>query len=188
MANEPVHWYKIGDMPGLRSLKEQLRGLEKLQRFISRSSVLDLGCAEGSISKWLVDSYGADHVDGIESVAARVDIAKALSHGYENLHYYQADLNAPMTIEGLLPIYDIVLALAILHKLKDPEGALQWAAAKAWKYLVVRMPGKEWTFMDRRSDGKVFDPKAILEPKWKVFSAEAGPRDELTIIFHRQGK
>lgn len=185
-------WFKIGSNPGYRFVKEQLTGLDKLQTWCQRASILDLGCAEGLIGKYYVDSVGADLLHGIESVPERVAEAQRQCAQYEvdgqkYVEFFCADLNdaAALAELPLRPRYDVVLALAILHKLKDPVGMLRWAAARCDQTLVVRMPGSEDSFSDKRSGGVVVEPAKILAGEWDLVIDRAGPRGERNLIFRR---
>lgn len=186
---KPEAWFKVGDAPGLRVLKEQISGLEVLAEVAPRATILDLGCAEGLIGKYYVDTFGADLVHGIESVAARVEQAKVLCEGYAELGFFSADLNDRDALDRggeLLDSYDIVLALAILHKLKNPEAALLWCAGKCARVLAVRMPNRNHWFEDARSGGKRFEPEKTLAADWTLLSANLGPRAERTLVFKRK--
>jgi hypothetical protein len=179
-------WFKRGSEPGLRSEKEQLIGLDAIRPFMPRASVLDLGTAEGCLLKFYVDTLGVDLGHGVEIVSDRVEKAKEICKGYINLDFFCADLNKRHKIDRFaLPEYDVVLALAILHKLEQPIETLQWAARKARRAIAIRLPGREQTFTDRRSGNVLVDPVAIL-PDFKLISAQPGPRAEMTMIFARE--
>jgi 2-polyprenyl-3-methyl-5-hydroxy-6-metoxy-1,4-benzoquinol methylase len=185
MAAEP--WFKIGEAHGLRFLKEQLKGLDDLPKWVSRAKVLDLGCAEGLIGKHCIDTLGADLVHGLEILPDRIKRAQALTEGYDNARFWVANLNnlpeVEKTIGAELPEkYDVVLALAILHKLKDPAGVMRWAAARCSRTFVVRMPGYHDFFEDHRSKGARIEPDKILTG-WKRASDKQGPRNERTLIY-----
>lgn len=186
MAVEP--WFKIGEAPGLRFLKEQLKGLDDLPKYASRASVLDLGCAEGLIGKHLIDTLGADLVHGVEIVEGRIKLAREQFSGYDNAKFWVGNLNNLPELEqtmapDLLPKYEVVLLLAILHKLKDPVAVLKWCASRCSRALVVRLPGYTPYFEDRRSKGQKVDPAAILGGGWQLCSDKQGPRNERTLIF-----
>lgn len=182
---EPIGWFKLGTADGLRSVGEQLKGLEQIRPFCRRGSILDLGCAEGAIGKHLVDTEGADLLHGIEAVPERVEAAQKACRGYEGVRFWAADLNAPEAVQGLLRQYDVVLALAIAHKLKDPTAFARWAAAKAKQVIAIRMPTASAIFRDPRSDFRTFDPSKLLA-KWELIADGDGPRSERTMIWRRR--
>lgn len=182
-------WFKIGDAPGLRFLKEQISGMDALMPFLPRASVLDLGCAEGLIGKYYVDTLGVDVLHGVEIMKDRVEVARKQCAGYMNVNFWAADLSKPAEVDkldGILPQYDVVLALAILHKLPDPVGVLKWAAAKARKALVVRMPGPDRIFLTRGEKRSRIDPTHILSGEFELLKAQIGPRSELTMTYKRK--
>lgn len=176
-------WFKIGDEPGLRELKYQMLGLEPLKGYAARASVLDLGCAEGLVGKFMVDVWGVDWVDGIEVVPARVEKAREICAGYHNMEFHVGNFDAPDSLPELRSRYDIVLALAIAHKLKDPVGFIEWCAEKA-EVLAIRLPTKHKTFQSPRSKNIVVNPSAILDG-WELVSGQPGPRNEWTGIWCR---
>lgn len=184
-VEKPAWWFKIQDQPGLRVLKEQLKGLEPLPT--SRKTILDLGCAEGLIGKHFIDVFGADLVHGLEIVPERVEMARKLCSGYDNAVFSVANLDdLAATDRLLLPKYDVVLMLAIAHKLLDPNKAIRWAANKAKEHFVIRMPGRDRTFVDKRSNNVKVSPLKLLAPDFKLVSESLGGRDEMTLIFQRK--
>lgn len=184
-----IPWFKIGDAPGLRFLKEQISGLDALKPYLPRASVLDLGCAEGSIAKYYVDTLGVDIAHGIEILKQRVDVARKQCAGYMGVQFWAGDLdNLPELdkLEGLLPKYDIVLTLAVLHKLARPIEALKWAAARAGKVIAVRMPGPDLVFVARGSKAVRVEPQRILADEFDLIGKQIGPRSEMTLTFKRR--
>lgn len=131
---------------GDRTVEQQLMGLDWLWANCKGRTVLDAGCAEGVITVKCAQA-GAIAVHGIELVPDRVKWANKL----------RGDLPATFEVgdmETWRPRrqYGIVLALAILHKLKDP-GACAAALANAARHaIMVRLPpvGAP-TIIDRRS-------------------------------------
>lgn len=180
------YWFKIGGAHGLRFLKEQLEGLDAVRAGCSRASVLDLGCAEGLIGKYLIDTCGADLVHGVELHPLRVEEANKQLAGYSNVKMIEGDLNEPEKISsdlGAEPgVYDVVLLLAILHKLRDPAAALLWAAQRCKKLMAIRLPTAERVFATRH-DKKIIDVAKILGANWHLLDEKPGPRRELTLTF-----
>lgn len=183
---ESIAWFKDGTSgAGLRSVNEQLKGLDAIRPFCRRGSILDLGAAEGSIGKHFVDTEGADLLHGIEAVPERVEAARKACKGYEGVQFWAADLNAPEAVQGLLAQYDVVLALAIAHKLTNPEKFARWAAGKARKVIAIRMPTASAIFRDPRSEYRSFDPGKLLS-KWDLIADGDGPRSERTMVWKRR--
>ncbi|MGE3932359.1 MAG: class I SAM-dependent methyltransferase [Rhodospirillaceae bacterium] len=150
MADRVKGWFITKDRDGDRTVNEQLSGLEPvLERAAQGADVLDLGCAEGLISKVLHDA-GAQWVLGLDVRAEAVRWANKRLAVTGKLAFVCADLNRPQewgndsvrSIEfGSVGGYDIVLALSIAHKLDDPAAFLTRAAACARDWLVIRLPG-----------------------------------------------
>jgi Trans-aconitate methyltransferase len=185
-------WFKIGEAPGLRFLKEQLEGLVELWPLCRRARVLDLGCAEGLLGKYLLDTIGADLLHGVEVMPERVAVAAKLCEGYFNARFAAHDLNdlagLQLKLAGLGEIdskveYDVTLLLAILHKLREPAACLRWVAERTARAIAVRMPGPERTFLNRHTNA-VFNPFEVLKG-WQLISEKPGPRNELTLVFKR---
>lgn len=180
-------WFKCGTAPGLRELKEQLIGLLEIKSDVSRASVLDLGCAEGLVGKYMIDTWGADLVHGIEIEPDRVEVAQRLCAGYINAFFMVGNLEDTAAVDKkLLPQYDVVLALAIVHKLKDPIAAIRWVGTKAKRLLVIRMPTASAAFRDPRSGMVKVSPIKTLSADFDLQTEVMGPRNELTLIFQRR--
>jgi SAM-dependent methyltransferase len=133
-------WFKVdGLQDGDRTLADQLTGLEALA--VRGKRVIDLGCAEGLISRWCVDQ-GAASVYGVEVVPEHVETARKLAGDIrpDRLRFFCGDLNKPETCALARPV-DVVLALAILHKLREPENLLRQIVAIGPELVVVRTPG-----------------------------------------------
>ncbi len=142
-------WFSTPGRPGDRTLEEQKKGLDWLFRNCADKSILDVGCAEGLLAIELA-RRGAGAVVGIELVEEHVEVARRMAAGpwYERLSFNEADANT-WRPGGR---YDIVLMLAVLHKLKNPtEVALRMARA-AREHVIVRLPPGPAPFvLDERS-------------------------------------
>jgi hypothetical protein len=113
-----------------RTLQEQLQGLEPALAAAPGRTVLDLGCAEGWIAREF-QKAGAVAVHGVECNAElKIDPA---------VRVWRWNLNDGLP-PGLLWKYDIVLLLAIVHKLRNPEERLKQYAALATERVVIRLP------------------------------------------------
>lgn len=129
-------------------------GLDRLWPEVAGKTVLDVGCAEGLISLTCV-MHGAN-VFGIEVRKPAVDFASKAARDAK-LHWAQAtfvwaDAEHFQPAEG----YDIVLMLAVLHKLKDPSAACRRFAAAAKDLVVIRLPPKHAPdIVDDRSGGVI---------------------------------
>lgn len=150
---EKPDWFIMpGSNTGRVTLERQLAGLEVLLAEAHGMSVLDLGCAEGLIGEQFI-KRGAKIVRGVEWHLKRVDFANNLFKRYgppTKVHKRKFSavlgnlerLDSVMQNHGFMNHdYDIVLALAICHKLTYPDVFLEEAAARATKYMAVRTTG-----------------------------------------------
>lgn len=175
MATRKTRWFKstsFGD--GDRSLKQQLTGIDPA--IFADKTVLDIGCAEGLITKWVLQQ-GARSAHGMEIVPEHVDIARRLCSGLPAT-FEVGDLNV---WESKIT-YDIVLALAVIHKCNDPSAVCERIAGYAKELIIVRNPPVHATsIIDWRSGFKPHDLKKILEGKgWRLDKIVDGPNKEPT--------
>lgn len=138
MGNAPQRpmkgWFNIPGRPGPRTLEQQLLGLDPLFAECKGKTVLDVGCAEGMISIELA-RRGALAVHGIEVATRRVKVGR-FRVGPLPVTLEVADANVWQPRRQ----YDIVLALAVLHKLKDPSSAARRLADACKDLMVLRLP------------------------------------------------
>lgn len=160
-------WFEItGVQTGERTLSEQVVGLDLLLAEVPGARVLDVGCAEGLIGKWLLD-HGAASVHGLEGHAPYIETGRTLFGNA--IRFDQADLNDVETWAKMLAdTYDIVLALNILQKLTDPARALRELAARADNLLALSLPND--IVCDVRSAFVVMDPVAVLGDAFECVS------------------
>jgi SAM-dependent methyltransferase len=150
--DEVKGWFKTKGRNGDRTLEQQLTGLEPLLAECAGKSILDIGCAEGLISIKLAKA-GALFVRGVEIVPGHVSVANKLK-GSLPCDFRVEDANhwAP-TGE-----YDAVIALALLHKLRDPTAACIRFANACFNLMVIRLPPEHApTILDERSGFKPHD-------------------------------
>lgn len=147
MAAQNVRgWFDTPGRPGDRTLANQLQGLGKLLVDCDGKTVLDIGCAEGLISIALVRA-GALAVHGVEIVKEHVEVGSKL-RGDLPVTFECADANTWRPKRQ----YDIVIALALLHKLKNPTAAARAFAEAAREMVVLRLPPEHApTIIDERS-------------------------------------
>lgn len=140
-------WFQIRKMQeGDRSLDEQMLGLGPALEAAKGKSVLDLGCAEGMISR----EFGAvaSSVLGIEMLADHVAVARVVCKRMPHVKFIQAELGGWIADHPDPEKFDIVLALSIAHKLRDPCVLLRFAARSCKEMLVFRGPGKVGMYWD----------------------------------------
>jgi 2-polyprenyl-3-methyl-5-hydroxy-6-metoxy-1,4-benzoquinol methylase len=151
-------WFTVGSRQGDRTLGQQLVGLDRLFAAVPGKSVLDLGCAEGLISMECA-RHGALSVQGVEIRADHVAAGRKLG-GSLPVALDVGDLNTWRPQHG----YDVVLALALLHKLKNPSAACAEFCEAARELVVIRTPPKfdPWVIVDGRSSNKPHDIGKVL--------------------------
>ncbi len=163
---KPKAWFDMKRGAFERTLVDQMKGLRPVVDEFRASKArgkpltcLDVGCAEGLIGMEMAKA-GAIHVHGVELVPDRV-----------------ADANR---VRGSLPCsfeaanvctytpkrtYDVLLALAILHKLPDPSATLYRLVHNYCQRLVViRLPaGRGPLVIDPRSNNVPHDLDQVLQ-------------------------
>ncbi|HWI12239.1 MAG TPA: methyltransferase domain-containing protein, partial [Burkholderiaceae bacterium] len=131
-----IGWFATPNKPGDRTLEQQMTGLDKVLAEVAGKTVIDAGCAEGLISMEMAKA-GAVKCVGLEVIAGHVELGKALV-GDLPVELKVANLN-DFDLSALEPA-DIVLMLAVLHKLKDPSAVCANLAALAKDLCVIRLP------------------------------------------------
>lgn len=136
-------WFTAGGQAGTRTLEQQLTGLERLWPEVGGRTVFDLGAAEGAIAAEC-KRRGATAVEGIElradaAARARSEFGVEIHHGDANTYNPRRD-------------YDVVLMLAILHKLRDPSTVFARMLSCSRHLAVVRLRHCDWPVLrDARS-------------------------------------
>jgi SAM-dependent methyltransferase len=137
-------WFRIdGVQDGDRTLAQQLLGLETIADEFAGATVLDIGCAEGLIGRHCVDAWGASLVHGVTLPLYELEEARRQCAG-RPMTFFQADLRSGVECldlaAGLLPSYDVLLLLSVLHKVRDPMRLLEWAVQFAGHLVAIRLP------------------------------------------------
>jgi SAM-dependent methyltransferase len=176
-------WFATNGRPGDRTLESQLLGLDKLFDECQGETVLDVGCAEGLLSIELARN-GAVAVHGVEVRFDHVGTGRKLV-GDLPVTIECADANVWQPRRK----YGIVLALAVLHKLRRPDHAAARLADACKDLMVLRMPpATGMTIVDSRSGGRPYDIDAVL--KTAGFEPELitndGPFGELVAYYRRK--
>jgi 2-polyprenyl-3-methyl-5-hydroxy-6-metoxy-1,4-benzoquinol methylase len=127
-------WFDIpGFQRGDRTLAEQMMGVDFE---VNGKTVLDLGCAEGLIAME-IKKRGAALVHGVEYNDQILEKAIRLARG--QVAFFKHNLNDGLP-SACLEQYDVVLLLAILHKLQNPDLALRCCVARARERVIIRLP------------------------------------------------
>ena len=169
---------------GDRTFEQQMTGLDWLAEACRGKNVLDFGCAEGLISIHLL-KHGAASASGIELLGERVKKARQLAKR-EGVPLYASAADAN-TWRPVGP-YDVVLALAILHKLRDPSTVARRLAQATREMIVLRLPPATGsTIVDRRSGNVPHDIDAVLREEGFVQerAGNTGPLGEWIGAYRR---
>ncbi len=102
----------------------------------SNQTILELGCATGTVAEQLVERGTASAVDGVE-----LDPAAAAAAATRMRRVYCADLNT-FDMGALQSSYDVLIAADVLEHLIDPWGVLRGAVARvrAGGQVVASLP------------------------------------------------
>lgn len=190
-------WFDIpGMQSGDRTLEEQMKGLEPALAACKGKDVLDLGCAEGLIAiefarAGAASVYGCDC--NIESIAAaQALVVRPETRPKSRIRFRVENINERIT-EELASVdlwrYDIVLALAVLHKMHDPERATQYAGRATGERLVLRLPeGSSGVIQSKWGKHPTCDTAAVLRAEGLEMEQQLkGPRGELVQHWVRAG-
>ncbi len=145
-------WFVTPGRGGDRTLEQQLRGLEPAFDYARDGVVLDVGCAEALITMEFL-RRGAREAFGVEKIADHLRVAEEIRNKEGlRLSLLNADANYwDPTDYSPYGGFDVVLLLAILHKLKDPTAAAKRYGAVAKSLCVVRLPATGEVIRDERS-------------------------------------
>lgn len=184
-------WFDIpGVQKGQRTLAEQMKGLEYGLTLAKDRAVCDLGCAEGLIAMEFRKA-GAASVYACDYNAALIDTAKRLTEGWKDITFQHIDLRELIAQEhdgADTWQYDIVLALALIHKFREPRIAVEFCADVAREWVIYRLP--------ERNDGSAVRAKhstgtvnvlAVMAAKgFNLDRVERGPRKEAVQYWRRR--
>lgn len=185
-------------VPGIRehadrTLAEQLIGLEAAIAEARGKTVLDLGCAEGVIGREFARA-GATRVLGIESLPGHLEVARLACAAETQMEFAQAYLQDWIPAHPEPEVFDIVLALGIIHKVYDPGEALRFACRSCRDLLLFRAPAHAWEGWVRAKHrapgavdkGKVHVPTAMAEEGFRFIRKIAGARGEAVEYWERR--
>lgn len=186
-------WFDIPDVQrGDRTIAQQLNGLAPALARAADKTVFDVGSAEGLIGMEFARA-GARSVFGIDITKESIEVAKRLvvERNLEKRCRFQAisidELIAQERASSEVWHYDIVLMLAVLHKLPDPRPALNLASDCAGELIVIRLPASTGSLIaykhdpSRRVDAVPF----LLERGWSLGEVTAGHEGEWCGYFER---
>jgi len=178
-------WFEVpGMVSGQRTLEQQTRGLEALWPMVADATVLDLGCAEGLIALACA-GHGAARVDALEFNPELLEVAARLDQG-ATVNWKRHNLNNGLP-DGLLPRYDVVLALAIIHKMAYPARLVAAIAQRAAGTVVVRLPrGSRGGISSKHWPHTECDITEVMAEHGLALRSEAiGPNKEWVFYYQR---
>lgn len=185
-------WFKVpGIRPdGDRSIQEQMLGLERARAECKGKRVLDIGCAEACISAEFARA-GAAEVVGIELLETHLQVARKICAGLP-VRFICAHLDSHMAANPEPERFDIVLALGIIHKLRDPAVPLAWAARSTADLMCFRAParkekvGEDYLIKSKFSDATVNVPALMRAEGFVDEGVFNGVRGEAVQYFRRK--
>lgn len=162
-------WFQGLGRDGDRSLEQQMIGLERVVEAVPGKTVIDAGCAEGLITM-VLSKAGATRCVGLEIVPGFVAVATTLADEQDlDCEFVEANLNN-FDVTQLKPA-DIVLMLAVLHKVKQPSQVCADLAALAKEMCVIRLPPSGLVIRDARSGNVPHDIGEVMTRSGFVLDA-----------------
>jgi 2-polyprenyl-3-methyl-5-hydroxy-6-metoxy-1,4-benzoquinol methylase len=188
-------WFVIpGIQTGERDLKERIKPLRPLLKYAKGASILDVGSAEGCISKWLIQDGRAKSAHLIEKHAPFLATARQIMPPPFKVKFTLADLHywfEEKDTYGLNPKgYDIVLALNVIQKERRAREVLHDLANMANKIFVYSGPSPVLT--DPRSGLQEIDVREELKKDFSEIHFDPGARHSrkghlgIRLIFKRK--
>lgn len=195
MTAQKKGWFKIpGIQDGDRTIEQQMKGLDRLCAEAPGKTVLDLGCAEGLVGMRLLTQHEAAAVTGLSLVKSEIKVGQRLAADQGlAMQLYCVNLNEveawhAENAGNLGAQFDVLLMMAILHKLKEPLQFLTFVVNTfSPAMLVIRTAEATPGYVqDARSGDRRFDIIAHLEQLgFKLDSVATGSFKEWTGYFVR---
>lgn len=185
-------WFGIpGVQSGRRSLEEQMLGLAPALAEAKGKSVCDLGCAEGLIAIEFAKA-GARGVWACDFNAPMIATARGLvkqAPDPDGVVFEHADLSRMIAGRTRFTApFDIVLALAIVHKLEDPRTGVDYVADICCGLAVFRLPlGSDGSHVAAKHNGKACNLNLAMAARgFNLERIERGPRKEMVQYWRRK--
>lgn len=83
-------------------------------------SILDLGCGDGTTTRFLSDFFPKSRIFGIDPSVESISIAKKLSQSYTSIDYYIYDGKSMPFANSF---FDIIFISMVLHHISPPTSA-----------------------------------------------------------------
>lgn len=175
-------WFEIGDEgtgSGTKFLEQRAQNLDVIKDALGDHdgvTLLDVGCVEGCIGAWVVDNNSKDStIHGIErneNMEPRF-YQFMETQGLKEAKFWCHDMNLDPP-RGLLEQYDVVLLLAVAHKLRNPKSLIQLGMEKAKTWLAIRVPIDE----DIPGENYINKEHKELHDQFEVVHHSIGEADE----------
>jgi len=127
-------WLIFDGQDGDRTVEEQTAALFPAIQSCAGKTILDLGAAEGLISREFVRAGAASSVC-IEAVQGHIIAGREQCAGLP-IQFLHRNLNEIKSIDGAP--FDIVLCLGIAHKLREPSHCINLAAKSSRDMVLIR--------------------------------------------------
>lgn len=188
IADESPHWFVIpGEQNGRRSLDEQMLGLHPALEEARGRTVFDMGCAEGAIA--LEFARAGAEVYAVDYKQEMIDTAQRIARGQRGIAFARVDLRDAVRAAlgaGKWRRFDIVLALAVVHKLDDPKRGTEFVAESCNDLAIFRLPiGSTGIIRGKHSPNACDVNTVMAERGFRLEKTLTGPRDELVQYWRR---
>lgn len=175
-----MSWFRINGV-GERALEEQMRGVTPLLAEAAGKRVLDLGCAEGLIAFEFARAgafvYACDFNAQLVETASRIK-PKGLA--------IELEVKSVQNLVREKRSFDVVLALAILHKLAQPRACMKWISGTGASLVAVRLPRNSTGFFRSKHRAVPCNVnKTMTRLGYRLDKALPGPRGELVQHWRR---
>lgn len=181
------HWFAIpGEQEGRRTVDEQMLGLHPALTEVNGRTVFDMGCAEGCIALEFANAGGK--VYAVDYNPAMIETAKRLAGGRAT--FEQVDLRSVIDKAKAAKRwrkFDIVLALAVLHKLNNPRAGTEFVAESCNDLAVIRLPHGSTGFIRAKHAAASCDVSQIMAGRgFALEKTVTGPRAERVQYWRRK--
>ena len=98
----------------------------KILGMISKGNILDAGCGEGNLSKFLLEEKNYLKIEGC-------DLNYNCKFNHKNFNYFQMDLD-----KEFFPLiqFDVIIFADVLEHLKEPEKVLEQTSRYTNKFII----------------------------------------------------
>lgn len=145
--NVPPDWYAKSIKENLLQRYWHTRRFNEVKRILSKTGgwALDIGCADGTFTKVLLDKTGVQKIIGIDVLKNSVSFAKKRYKKNKRMSFRVGDAHQ-------LPFdsktFDAVFCLEALEHMFDPLKVLNeiYRVLKKEGYVVILVPSENWLF------------------------------------------